>query len=174
MNSSSLPAASERLVRAPLERLRPHPANAKRMDPERRAKLTRHVARSGRYPPIVVRPQPDEADAYQILDGHDRDAVLRELGADDALRYVWPCDDQAAPLLLATLNRLQGEDSPGLRASLLEGPCLVGEHRSEFCGPTGPNASRRRPGEGPAGASRGLEVLEAVGAVVDGEGTIEG
>ena len=45
--------------------------------------------------------------------------VLQQLGHDDALCFVWPCDDATALLLLATLNRLEGEDLPARRAELL-------------------------------------------------------
>ena len=33
--------------------------------------------------------------------------------------YVWPCDDRTALILLATLNRLEGQDDPLKRAELL-------------------------------------------------------
>ena len=75
MSSSSSPAANDRLLRVPLDRLRPHPANPNRMDPERRATLARHIEGSGRYPPLVVRPHPTEPEAYQLLDGHVRDGL---------------------------------------------------------------------------------------------------
>jgi hypothetical protein len=45
--------------------------------------------------------------------------VLKHLGHEDALCYVWPCDDQTALVLLATLNRLEGQDDPLKRAELL-------------------------------------------------------
>ncbi len=116
-NTSSSPAA-ERLVRVPLDRLRPHPANANRMSEPRRAKLQANIARSDRYPPIVARPHPEEPDVWQILDGHQRWQVLQDLGRADALVFPWHCDDATALLLLATLNRLEGEDVPGRRAAL--------------------------------------------------------
>ena len=58
-------------------------------------------------------------DAYQLIDGHQRADALRELGIDFATCYVWPCDDQTALRLLATLNRLEGQDVPAKRAALL-------------------------------------------------------
>jgi len=108
-----------RLVRIPLERLRPHPANANRMDEERLQKLAANIGGEGDYPPLVVRPHPEEKDCYQILDGHQRWGVLRRLGHEQAHCYVWPCDDQTALVLLATLNRLEGQDDPLKRAELL-------------------------------------------------------
>jgi ParB-like chromosome segregation protein Spo0J len=118
-NSSSSPAAEERLIRVPLALLHAHPTNANLMPGERRAKLARHIEREGRYPPLVVRPHPALSDAYQLLDGHQRADVLRDLGHTDALCFVWPCDDATALLLLATLNRLEGEDVPAKRAELI-------------------------------------------------------
>lgn len=121
-NSSSSPAAErDRLLRLPLDRLRPHPRNANRMDGARRAKLAANIrSQDGAYPPLIVRPRPDEPDCYQILDGHQRHAVLRELGVATALCYCWPCDDATALRLLATLNRLEGADVPHKRATLLQ------------------------------------------------------
>ncbi len=111
-NTSSSPAVTERLLRVPLDRLRPHPANANLMPPERLDALAENIARTGQYPPLVARPQPDEPEAWQLLDGHQRLDVLRRLGHREALVFAWPCDDETALLLLATLNRLEGEDVP--------------------------------------------------------------
>jgi ParB-like chromosome segregation protein Spo0J len=99
--------------------LDPHPLNANQMTDELLAKLKANITSSGRYPPLVVRPAPGADGRYQILDGHNRAHVLRQLGNNHAECVVWPCDDKGALLLLATLNRLEGDDVPGLRASLL-------------------------------------------------------
>lgn len=90
------------------------------MDEERLEKLAANIEREGNYPPLVVRPHPEEADAYQLLDGHQRWQALKHLGHEDALCYLWPCDDQTALVLLATLNRLEGQDDPLKRAELLQ------------------------------------------------------
>lgn len=79
-------------------------------------KLAEEIARTGHYPPIVVRPY---LDGYQILDGHHRVMVLRRLGHETAHCVVWDVDDQDALLFLATLNRLSGEDDPRKRAALV-------------------------------------------------------
>ncbi len=118
-NTSSSPAA-ERLLRVPLDRLHPHPANANVMSTARRAKLQANIVRGDRYPPVVARPHPTLADAWQVLDGHQRLAVLQTLGETEALVFPWPCDDAEALLLLATLNRLEGADQPARRAALLQ------------------------------------------------------
>ena len=118
-NSSSSPAPAERLLRVPLDRLHPHPLNANVMAPERRAALRRNLEREDRYPPLVARPHPDRAGHWQLLDGHQRWLVLREMGRNEAQVFPWPCDNATALVLLATLNRLEGDDVPARRADLL-------------------------------------------------------
>ena len=109
----------------PLDDLVPHPLNSNVMPPEFREKLLAHIRRTGRYPFLVVRPHPTEAGKYQVLDGHHRISVLRELGHAEARCDVWDVDDREANLLLATLNRLEGQDLPLRRAQLLHE--LLGE-----------------------------------------------
>jgi ParB-like chromosome segregation protein Spo0J len=116
-NSSS--SLGERLISVPLEKLRAHPANANVMPEERLEKLTENIRRERDYPPLIVRPHSEEADAYQILDGHQRLEALRRLGRAEAHCYCWPCDDRTALILLSTLNRLEGQDDPRLRAELI-------------------------------------------------------
>src|SRR5713101_5340622 len=109
----------------PLDDLLPHPLNSNVMSADLRAKLRAHIKRTGRYPFLVVRPHPDEAGKYQVLDGHHRVAILRDLGHTEVRCDVWQVDDREAKLLLATLNRLQGQDAPARRAQLLHE--LLGE-----------------------------------------------
>ncbi len=120
-SSSSSPQTSARgrLLRVPLDRLRPHPANANVMEEERLVKLAENIRREGDYPPLVVRPHPREDGRYQLLDGHQRWEALKRLGHREAHCYVWSCDDGTALMLLATLNRLEGRDDPLKRAELL-------------------------------------------------------
>src|SRR3972149_3835081 len=94
-------------------------ANANVMDEERLEKLAENIRREGDYPPLVVRPHPEEEGSYQILDGHQRLDILRRLGHQEATCYVWACDDRTALVLLATLNRPGGQDDPLKRAELL-------------------------------------------------------
>jgi len=103
----------------PLADLVPHPLNANVMSEELRAKLRAHIKRTGRYPFIVVRPHPDEDGKFQVLDGHHRIAILRELGQKEARCDVWDVNDRESKLLLATLNRLEGQDLPIRRAALI-------------------------------------------------------
>jgi ParB/RepB/Spo0J family partition protein len=95
------------------------------MPEDLREKLKAHIRRSGRYPHVIVRPHPEEPGKYQVLDGHHRVEVLRELGHREARCDVWDVNDREAKLLLATLNRLQGQDVPIRRAELIHE--LLGE-----------------------------------------------
>ena len=105
------------LVWIPLEDLVPHPLNPNVMPDDLKEKLKTNIRISGRYPPPIVRPLPDGRS--QLLDGHVRADLLGELGETGAWCYVWPATDQEALVLLATLNRLHGEDVPGRRAALI-------------------------------------------------------
>src|SRR5438093_6217138 len=88
-----------------LDDLQPHPFNSNVMPADLREKLKAHIKGTGRYPSVVVRPHPKGQGKYEILDGHHRAEVLRELGHTEARCDVWEVDDHEAKLLLATLNR---------------------------------------------------------------------
>ncbi|NIA22523.1 MAG: ParB N-terminal domain-containing protein [Anaerolineaceae bacterium] len=112
----------------PIDQIQPHPENSNVMTDAQVAKLQRHLKRSGRYEPLVVRPltnpnpnpDPDGGPAaYQVLNGHHRLRVLGRLGHKTVRCEVWEVDDREALLLLATLNRLEGRDDPLRRAALL-------------------------------------------------------
>lgn len=107
------------IVPIDLSLLRAHPLNSNVMPAELFEKLVGHLRDGGRYPPLIVRPAPDQAGAFQILDGHHRLAALRRLGHAQACCVVWNVDDAQASILLATLNRLQGRDDPHKRAALV-------------------------------------------------------
>jgi ParB-like chromosome segregation protein Spo0J len=101
----------------PLAALTPHPMNSNVVPDDQLTKLRDHIARAGRYPPIIVRPH---AGAYQILDGHHRARVLGELGHTTARCDIWEVDDDEALVLLGTLNRLRGADDIVRRAALVD------------------------------------------------------
>jgi ParB-like chromosome segregation protein Spo0J len=111
----------------PLDQLQRHPENSNRMPPRLMEKLKSHIQRTGLYEPLVVRPVNCELPAqagnpqcvYQILNGHHRAEVLRQLGHTHARCDVWPVNDADALVLLATLNRLEGRDDPAARARLV-------------------------------------------------------
>ena len=100
----------------PIDRLDAHPANSNVMPKALLDKLASEIERTGFYPPVIVRPI---GERYQILDGHHRVLVLKQLGHANANVVVWQADDQQALLLLATLNRMRGDDDPRKRAALL-------------------------------------------------------
>ena len=109
----------------PLDDLLPHPLNSNVMPEDLQEKLRAHIKRTGRYPFLVVRPHPQEPGKFQVLDGHHRVAILRDLGHEKVRCDVWQVDDREAKLLLATLNRLAGQDLPIRRAQLVQE--LLGE-----------------------------------------------
>lgn len=109
----------------PITDLQPHPLNSNIMPEDLREKLAAHIKQSGRYPMVIVRPHPAEPGRYQILDGHHRVQVLRDLGNTEVRTDVWDVTDREAKVLLATLNRLQGADQPIRRAQLIHE--LLGE-----------------------------------------------
>ncbi len=103
-----------------LARLLPHPQNANVMPPAVMKKLRRHIERTGRYEPLVVRPHPTALNCFELINGHHRKGILESLGHTEAACVVWNLNDAETLLLLATVNRLSGEDSPSKRLLLLE------------------------------------------------------
>ena len=118
-SSRRTPDVRQRLLRVPLAALHPHPSNANVMSEGRLEKLARNIAREGRYPPLIARPHPERPGEYELLDGHQRVVALRRLGYREVQIVCWDCDDTAALLLLASLNRLRGEDDLEKRSALL-------------------------------------------------------
>jgi len=112
-------------VMIPLTQLRAHPHNSNVMPADRLRKLAAHIAESGHYPPLIVRPLDVGVTppTFQLLDGHHRALALKQLGHRTAACEVWNVDDAQALLLLATLNRLEGDDDPLKRATLLDELC---------------------------------------------------
>lgn len=108
------------MPRLSIQRLLPHPDNANRMNAELLRTLSLHIERTGRYPPIIVRPHPQQTDHYEILDGHHRVQVLQQLGHMEVDCRIWDVADDEATLLLLTLNRLEGSDDPQKRGALLQ------------------------------------------------------
>ena len=70
--------------------------------------LTRYIADSGLYPPLIVRPHGGTGGKYEIIDGHHRMSILAELGRRSARCEVWAVDDSDAELLSFALNNLRG------------------------------------------------------------------
>jgi ParB/RepB/Spo0J family partition protein len=108
------------IVTIEMERLVEHPDNPNRMSKGNFAKLVRNIKRTGRYEPIVVRPDPQRIDCYQIINGHHRCRALAELGYKEADCMVWDVDDEETDILISTLNRLCGSDELGRKLVLLK------------------------------------------------------
>jgi ParB-like chromosome segregation protein Spo0J len=109
-----------KIEKIPLYKLLAHPSNANVMSAEALRKLRRHIENHGFYEPLAVRPHPDKPNCYQLLNGHHRKCVLEQLEHRYADCVVWQVNDEQALMLLATLNRLSGQDDPYKRADLLE------------------------------------------------------
>lgn len=105
----------------PLTALNPHPENSNQMDVQTFEKLKRFIERTGRYEPLIIRPQDGRRDKFQIINGHNRLRVLQAIGHPTAKCVVWDTDDDQTRLYLATLNRLSGDEVPERRVILLAG-----------------------------------------------------
>lgn len=99
------------ILQIPLAQLLPHPDSPNRMSRGNFGKLVRNIERTGRYEPLVVRPCPGRPGFFQIINGHQRYAALRQLGRPTADAVVWDVNEEQTDLLLATLNRLGGRDT---------------------------------------------------------------
>jgi ParB/RepB/Spo0J family partition protein len=104
----------------PLDKLDAHPDNPNKQSRVNFAKLVRNIERTGRYEPLIVRPSPDRAGCFQIINGHHRCRALMRLGYKSADCVVWDIDDEQTDILLATLNRLGGSDKLGKKLKLLK------------------------------------------------------
>jgi hypothetical protein len=121
-------------MRIKLENLIPHPGSCSHYSEVLRAKLKRHIAATGLYPPIIVRTLvrsqkfPSHNGHVQIIDGHLRFAILKELGAKWAeVRSFGALTDRQTELLLLTLNHLRSADDPQRRGELLHKYLAGGE-----------------------------------------------
>jgi ParB/RepB/Spo0J family partition protein len=103
-----------------LDKLDAHPDNPNQQSKVNFSKLVRNIERTGRYEPLIVRPCPDKADCFQIINGYHRYRALTKLGYKSADCIVWDIDDNEADILLATLNRLGGSDELGKKLKLLK------------------------------------------------------
>ena len=102
-----------------IEKLLDHPSNPNKMSNANFKKLRRNIKETGFYEPLIVRPARRDG-YYQIINGHHRARVLRELGYKKADILIWDVTEKQTNILLATLNRLIGKDSPDAKAKLLK------------------------------------------------------
>lgn len=103
----------------PLDTLIPHPQNTNRMSKMFLKKLRHNIQQTGLYETITVRPHPAEYGKYEVLNGHARLDVLRDIGKETVRCDIWNVDDNNTRLFLAILNKLRGSDVPELRMNLL-------------------------------------------------------
>lgn len=108
------------IISIDFDRLVAHPANPNRMTTATLGKLKSHIERTGNYEPIIVRPHRISSGCFEILNGHHRIKVLKELGYENADCVVWEVDDDEALVLLATLNRLSGSDDVHKKSALFK------------------------------------------------------
>ena len=114
---------SKEILLVGVGRLLGHRCNSNLMGKAKFGKLKGHIERTGNYEPIVVREHPERAGCYEIINGHNRVAVLKELGLGEAECVVWDVDDEEVLVLLATLNRLGGRDDVYRRGRLVRRLC---------------------------------------------------
>jgi len=103
-----------------MDKLIAHPDNPNQQSRVNFAKLVRNIERTGRYEPLIVRPCPDKAERFQIINGYHRCHALTKLGYKTADCIVWDIDNEETDILLATLNRLGGSDDLGKKLNLLK------------------------------------------------------
>jgi ParB family chromosome partitioning protein len=105
-------------VDLPVSQLHEAPWNANRMDAPMMARLKESIRRYGLVQNLVVRKT--RLDYYEVLSGNQRLALLRESGAETVPCVIVDLSDADARVLAQALNRIQGEDDLGLKASLLK------------------------------------------------------
>ena len=106
------------LVNLRLGQLQEAPWNPNVMEPAMQERLLHSIQRFGLVQNLVVRPI--DEDRYEVLSGNHRLRLLQELGYASATCVVVDLDDVQARLLAQSLNRVEGEDNPGLKAELIK------------------------------------------------------
>ena len=100
-----------------LERLQEAAWNANRMDDVALGRLKGSLTRYGLVQNLVVRPL--GKGSYEVLSGNQRLKVLRDLGCAETPWVVIRLDEVQVRLLAQALNRIGGEDDPGLKGELV-------------------------------------------------------
>ena len=131
-----------------LQNLVAHPDNPNKMSKSNFAKLVRSIEKTGKYEPLIVRPdrhnnchsaldaesrstkldscfrrndnKNTNSGYFQIINGHHRRAALEKLKSKTADCIVWDIDDEQTAVMLLTLNRLSGKDMLGKKLELLK------------------------------------------------------
>jgi ParB-like chromosome segregation protein Spo0J len=113
---SKRPKLKPKLQTIPLGDLLPRVGHPYRLSGRARAAIVAQIASDGLYAPLIVRPLARPKGKFEILDGHQRADVLRELGYPCARCEVWPIDQARSDIYAVTLNHLRGRPDAKLRA----------------------------------------------------------
>ena len=111
---------NSRICRIELEKLLDHPDNPNQMSKDNFNKLVRNIEYTGCYEPLIIRPHPNQANYYQIINGHHRKKAIEKLGFKIADCIIWNIHDRQADILLMTLNRLSGSDMLSKKIAVLK------------------------------------------------------
>ena len=103
----------------PIEILDENPLNSNRISRAYSKKLQKNIGNIGYYETLTVRRHPKYKGRFEIINGHARFNILRELGIENVKCDIWDVDDSETQLFLAILNKLRGAEVPELRMSLL-------------------------------------------------------
>ena len=112
--------AKSQICRIELEKLLDHPDNPNRMSKDNFDKLVRNIEYTGCYEPLIIRPHPNRANYYQVINGHHRKKAIEKLGFKVADCVIWNIDDRQTDIFLMTLNRLSGSDMIGKKIAVLK------------------------------------------------------
>jgi ParB/RepB/Spo0J family partition protein len=111
------PEKQDEIVYLPISSIRPNAWNPNEISEKNLQKLRRDIKRTGRVPPIIVRPAgPGE---YEIIDGYHRWKELQAMDYSHAPCIIWEVDETEAKLKTVQLNYLRGSPVPIRMANLI-------------------------------------------------------
>lgn len=98
----------------------PHPLNTRIINKKKLATLAKSIAEIGQTTPGIVRPHPEVEGKYQILAGHRRHAVIKDVnGGTKFFAVVRQCNDEQAFNILVTENMEREDPDPFLEADAI-------------------------------------------------------
>jgi len=78
-----------------------------------------HIAETGLYEPVIVRPLKNRVGFFQLINGYNRAKALVMLGEKSINCVVWVVSDLQRYSYLLTLNRIAGKDDLEKKVDLL-------------------------------------------------------